>query len=67
MRVSGEALEAILETQVAPQRLVEHSCKAPGTLLAGSWEALGRVLEASKKQHEPKTGKVAILNGFLEK
>ena len=33
-----------------------RACTPPGTLLAGSWEALGRLLEASKKHHEPKTG-----------
>ena len=46
---------------------LRRACTPPGTLLAGSWEALGRLLEASKKQHEPKTGIVAIFHGFLEK
>ena len=39
----------------------------PGGLLAGSWEALGQLLEASKKHHGPKIGIVTIFEGFLEK
>ena len=37
----------------------------PGGLLAGSWEALGRLLEASKKHHGPKTGIVTIFSRCL--
>ena len=46
---------------------LEGSGAAPGRLLGGSWEALGRLLEASKRHLRPKTVIARKSKRFLKK
>ena len=45
-------------------KAVENLLRALGQLLGGSWEALGRLLEASKRHLGPKTVITSILDDF---
>ena len=46
---------------------MESLLRALGRLLGGSWEALGRLLEASKRHLRPKTVIARIFKRFLKK
>ena len=46
---------------------MESLLRALGRLLGGSWEALGRLFEASKRHLRPKTVIARILKRFLKK
>ena len=48
-------------------KAVESLLRALGRLLGGSWEALGRLLEASKRHLRPKTVIARIFRRFLKK
>ena len=47
-------------------KAVESLLRALGQLLGGSWEALGRLLEASKRHLGPKTVIARIFKRFLK-
>ena len=50
-----------------PKRLLREALEGPGPLLGGSWEALGRLLEASKRHLRPETVLARVAKRFLEK
>ena len=65
--VAQQALGILVGAHGRLYQAVEGPLRALGRFLGGSWEALGRLLEASKRHLGPKTVMATIFKRFLKK